>query len=66
MGFCIWWELLLMVACPQVCGYFYTVKCYFYTGRAPQSLNKVTWAMKPFKTWLLQQDFELPICVDNK
>lgn len=60
MGFCIWWGTVAYVACAQVCGYFYTVRGCFYTGRAFQALNKVTQATEIFRTWLLHRRFELP------
>lgn len=53
-------KLQLLVARPQVCGYFYTARGSFYTVRTPQALNKVTGATKTSRSWLLQHDFELP------
>lgn len=43
-----------MVVCPRVYSYVYTVRGCFYTERAFQTLNKVTWATETSRSWLLQ------------
>lgn len=54
-----------MVACPQVCGYFYTVKGCFYTGKSFQALNKVNMGLRDLQK-LAATTLNYLLCVDNR